>query len=131
MLIFDTSIWVDALNGKISTKVDLLKEMISNNQVVMTPTIIQGILQGIRFDEQYQKVKTNLSGFYILKSDPIEAAIGASSIFRNLRKKGITIRKPNDCLIAYEAINQNIAIIHNDNDFDLITQGRQLKIWPI
>jgi predicted nucleic acid-binding protein len=58
-----------------------------------------------------------------------DAAVGAAKLYRNLRKKGITIRKPNDCLIAYYAITNDIELVHNDSDFDLIAENSTLKIW--
>jgi predicted nucleic acid-binding protein len=48
-----------------------------------------------------------------------------------LRKKGITIRKQNDCLIASYAIHNNIQIFHKDHDFELISQETKLKIYKI
>lgn len=44
----------------------------------------------------------------MLELDTVEAAIGAADLYRALRKKGITIRKSNDCLIAYYAIAHNV-----------------------
>ncbi|TAG59706.1 MAG: hypothetical protein EAZ26_14390 [Runella slithyformis] len=57
------------------------------------------------------------------------AAINAAQLYRGLRKKGVTIRKPNDCLIAYYALHFNIELCHNDVDFDLIAAHNNLKIW--
>ena len=44
-------------------------------------------------------------------------AFEAANLYRDLRKKGITIRKPNDCLIAIYAIKNEISILHDDKDF--------------
>ncbi|GHV96211.1 hypothetical protein AGMMS50293_25310 [Spirochaetia bacterium] len=48
--------------------------------------------------------------------------------YRMLRKKGITIRKQNDCLIASYAIRNNIQVLHKDQDFELIAKETKLKI---
>ncbi|SOE20319.1 hypothetical protein SAMN06298216_0811 [Spirosomataceae bacterium TFI 002] len=131
MIIFDTSIWIDALKGKNTAEVQLLIKKTLNGEVVLTPIIIQEILQGKRFDDQFEKVKRNLTGFNILKSDPLKRAIESASLFRELRKKGFTIRKPNDCSIAYEAIKHNLPIVHNDSDFDLIAKGSDLSVLEV
>jgi predicted nucleic acid-binding protein len=128
MIIFDTSVWIDALNGKNTRSVELLKEKANGGEVALLPVIIQEILQGIKHDKQFEKVKNNLSGFVILELDPVESAIGAARLFRKLRKVGITIRKPNDCLIAYSAIVNNVELVHNDSDFDLMEDVLDLKI---
>jgi predicted nucleic acid-binding protein len=49
--------------------------------------------------------------------------------YRSLRKKGLTIRKSNDCLIAFYAIEFSIPLVHLDNDFDLISSHSKLKTW--
>jgi hypothetical protein len=65
-----------------------------------------------------------------LNEDPIEAAIGAAigaaNIYRKLRKKGLTIRKSNDCLIAWFSIKNSLEIVHNDRDFDVILNNIEL-----
>jgi predicted nucleic acid-binding protein len=55
-------------------------------------------------------------------------AIEAANLYRKLRKKGITVRKPNDCLIAVYAIRNNIALLQDDKDFQLIAKYSKLKI---
>lgn len=36
--------------------------------------------------------------------------------------KSITIRKPNDYLIAYYALFYDVTVLHNDADFDVMAQ---------
>ena len=49
------------------------------------------------------------------------------SLYRSVRKKGVTIRKSNDCLIAYFAISCKAVLLHNDGDFDKIAKHSSLK----
>ena len=51
-----------------------------------------------------------------------------SDIYRNLRKKGITIRKTIDCIIAAVAIEYDIQLLHNDKDFIPIEKYFNLQI---
>lgn len=129
-LVFDSTIWIDALNKKQNEKVELLKSIAPfENSIVLFPVIAQEILQGIKSDEQFNKVYKNLNGFTIYTLPPWETHIGAATLYRDLRKKGITIRKPNDCIIAFLAINFGLELVHNDSDFDLIAQNSPLKIY--
>jgi predicted nucleic acid-binding protein len=41
----------------------------------------------------------------------------AVSNYRQLRKKGITIRKPNDMVIGTFCIENGYQLLHNDQDF--------------
>jgi predicted nucleic acid-binding protein len=129
-LIFDTSAWIDFFNGKNTDKVNLLASYIENNdRLLLTPTIVQEILQGIRDDKQYRKIKNILSYIEILELPQVEATISAAELYRSLRKRGLTIRKSNDCLIAIYAIEFSIKLVHSDSDFDLISKHSHLKTW--
>ena len=59
----------------------------------------------------------------------MEVTNNAINIYRSLRKKGITIREQNDCIIASYAILNNIQIFHKDSDFELIANETRLKIY--
>jgi predicted nucleic acid-binding protein len=129
-LIFDTSVWIDFLKGKSNPEADVLTSYIdSNDQVLLIPTILQEVLQGIREDAQYRQIKEIFSYFTVLQIPPVQAAIGAAELYRSLRRKGVTIRKSNDCLIAFYAMEFSIPLVHLGSDFDLISKHSKLKIW--
>jgi len=96
--------------------------------IFITAVVLQEVLQGIREDTLYEDVKRILSDMTLLTLDPAEAAIGAAELYRSLRKKGVTIRKPNDCLIAHYALVHNLPILHNDVDFDQIAHYSSLRV---
>jgi predicted nucleic acid-binding protein len=131
-LIFDTSVWIDFLRGKRNPQSDLLTSYIEQeDQVLIIPTILQEVLQGIREDTQYRQIKDIFSYFTVLQLPPIQAAIGAAELCRSLRKKGLTIRKSNDCLIAFYAIELSTSLVHLDSDFELISKHSKLKTWSL
>ncbi len=120
-VLIDTSIWIDFFNGIDSDNVKIFTDYLENDYPIFTcPVIIQEILQGIKSESEYNQVKDYLFALNVLNDDAIEAALGAVKIYRKLRKKGISIRKSNDCLIAYYAIKYSLKIIHKDRDFDNI-----------
>jgi predicted nucleic acid-binding protein len=120
-ILVDTSVWIDWLNGKITPETDLVFTYLEQNgQIFITPTILQETLQGIKDDNYYHKVKVTLLTLTMLSINSTEAAIGSADLYRTLRKKGITIRKANDCLIAYFALFYDISLLHNDSDFNQI-----------
>ena len=128
-ILVDTSVWIDALNGTKNWQANVLEQLIdANAPVVLCPVIVQEILQGIKADTDSNLVKENLSGFEMLHTDAVEAAHGAATLYRNTRKRGITIRKSNDCLIAFYAIYHDVLLLHNDEDFNKIADHTELKI---
>jgi predicted nucleic acid-binding protein len=57
-----------------------------------------------------------------LNNNGLEVAFGAVEIYRELIKKGISIRKSKDCLVAQYGLKYNLKILHKDRDFDRITE---------
>lgn len=129
-MIFDSSVWVDFLNGKPSRNAMLLQLQIREFYPVhICPPIFQEILQGIKNDERFDEVKDLVFGLNLLSIDPYFAADEAISLYRQLRKDGVTIQKPNDCLIAFYSIHFKLELVHNDKDFDKIAKHTSLKIY--
>ncbi|NVL92915.1 MAG: PIN domain-containing protein, partial [Desulfobacterales bacterium] len=58
---------------------------------------------------------------------PYTIFLRSAEIYRTLRKKGITIRKSIDCMIASVALENDIPILHNDKDFSPIEKHFGLK----
>lgn len=132
MILFDTSVWIDYLNARPTPKAQKLETYFKNNyRVFITPTIIQEVLQGISDQKRFDKVQQILISQNVLLIKSVDAAIKATQLYSSLRQKGITIRKPNDCLIAVYALHFDLEICHNDSDFDLIAQNSSLKITTI
>lgn len=130
-ILFDTTVWINYFKGKEYPTTELLSEYLKKDYTILVcPIILQEILQGIKDDDEYETVKESLLAIDILEIDSKHAAIGAAELYRSLRKKGITIRKSNDCIIAYYAIYFQVSLAHQDRDFDLISTGDlRLKIW--
>ncbi len=129
-VVIDTSVWIDFLNGIENRQtITMTKILGGETEVFITPQIIQEILQGITGDKEHDTLKEKLLSLNVLSIDPLESAIGASSLYRSLRKKGTTIRRTNDVLIAYYCMYFNIPILHKDRDFEKISNHSKLKIF--
>lgn len=127
-ILIDTSVWIDFFKGINSRENQLLKRLIAEREnLFLTPLIIQEILQGIRTDKQYVMIKDCLLLFQIVES-LLPIHILAADIYRGLRKNGITVRSPIDCLIAALAIENNLSLLHRDSDFDQIAKHYPLKL---
>jgi predicted nucleic acid-binding protein len=129
--LFDSSVWVDYRKGVVSAQTDLLDQELNDVFVCICPVIVQEVLQGVRLDTEFEDLKNDFKGLNMLEINPVAAAINAAQLYRGLRKKGVTIRKPNDCLIAHYALHFDMELCHNDADFDLIAAHTNLKIWQL
>ena len=62
----------------------------------------------------------------LLEINGYAAVYGAA---KYIKPQGITIRKPNDCLIAFYAIHFNWELLQNDSDFDLVVKEYALSLF--
>jgi predicted nucleic acid-binding protein len=127
--VVDTSVWVPYLRQIENQQTLLINTFIDKNEIITVPIILQEVLQGIKEDNIFNSIKESFLSFKVVEYSNVEAAINAALLYKFLRKKGATIRKPNDCLIAWICIDNNFQLIHNDKDFDNIAKYTSLKIY--
>lgn len=128
MFLVDTTVWIDFFANKSTPQVNYLTDAISQRQdILLCGVILTEILQGISNPKQYQQTLSAMETLILLPM-PRSIFIGAANIYRNLRAKGITVRKTIDCLIAAVALENDIPLLHCDRDFDLIEKHHHLKI---
>lgn len=129
-VIFDTSVWIDFFRNKVNKQTQYLQDLVllNSESIYLTPTIIQEILQGLKSEKEFEDKKRVLFSFNILESKWLELSISSAKLYFDLKKKGITIRKSNDCLIAQIAIANDCLLVHNDSDFELIASGSSLRV---
>ena len=122
IVLVDTSAWICYLNDIESRARDLLDEVLnSDNQVAITPTILQEILQGTRTSKEQARCLTFfLERKILLPKDLVVSAIEAAEIYLRCRRAGVTIRSTTDCQIAQATIEHEVPILDNDKDFDRI-----------
>jgi predicted nucleic acid-binding protein len=130
MILIDSSVWIDFFNGTEGKEVSALEKLISyEEEVYLSEYILAEILQGFRDDREYETARQCLLRFPIARLRSGDSYIEAAQIYRQCRKQGITIRKTADCLITQTAIENDLFLLHKDNDFDLIATVSPLKIY--
>ena len=123
----DTSVWIDFFNGNITDQSVKLERLIQNREnICICGVILCEILQGIRADTQYEITNSYLKALVFLPMH-YSTFVKSADIFRALRKEGITIRKPIDCMIAAVAVEQDVPLLHSDRDFDHIEAFKGFK----
>jgi len=128
MIVADTSVWIDYVNGVVTPQTNILDIELENRRVATGDLIIVEFLQGFREDKQFQEAKDLMDSLEYYDFVGREIAISAAQNFRKLRKKGITIRKTIDVLIATFCIEYGFELLHNDRDFDPMEEVLGLRI---
>ncbi len=130
-ILVDTSVWIDFFNGVSSTpRVFLRKLLEAEEEVCISNYILAETLQGFKRDGEFETARMHLLHLPILNLTTAELYISAAQLYRLCRKRGITIRKTADCLIAQTAIEHGIPLLHNDKDFDRIASVSSLQVFP-
>jgi len=127
MILVDTSVWIDFFAGRDVPHVQALEHLIQTDaDLCICGIILTEVLQGIANDKQHEQVKTYLAP--LIRLDIHEAVwLAAADLYRTLRKRGLTIRKTNDCVIAATALHYQCCLLHNDRDFEAIQQHYPLR----
>jgi len=121
VILVDTSVWIDFLIGRDTPHRRLLHRLIeSEEDICITEIIFSEILQGIRDDALYDTTKDYLLEFPVIKPKSIDTYVSAADIYRKCRKKGRTVRKTVDCIIAAIVLENKLTLLHNDADFGAI-----------
>lgn len=132
MILVDTSVWVDFLRGEDSSQRRVLHRLIEDEaDISITEIIFTEILQGIKNDREFQAIKDYLLEFPIYRPKGIETYLHAARIYRDCRKKGKTVRRTVDCIIAAICIESDLVLLHKDSDFDLIEACTGLQVIEV
>jgi len=117
MILVDSSIWVDYFNGISSKQTDWLDTALGEEVIIIGDIILAEVLQGFQKDADYKRAKELLLDFPIIDLTGKDVALESATNYRYLRKKGKTIRKTIDVLIATACIHHGLTLLHNDKDF--------------
>jgi predicted nucleic acid-binding protein len=127
-VLVDSSVWIDFLRNTKTPETDKLVELIENREdLCICGFVLTEVLQGIRDEKQYVATKQQFANLIYLDDDQSTFELGAT-IYRNLRKQGITIRNSIDCLIAATVMQHNASLLEDDRDFPLINDHYPLNL---
>lgn len=128
MVLVDTSVWADFLNGFGSPEALALKQLIEEEaEIFTTGLILQEVLQGIREKRKRMAIRTDLEEFVCIQPS-VQTQIEAAELFAICRKKGVTVRKSIDCVIAQLALEYDLEVLQKDQDFKQIAKVVPLRL---
>lgn len=117
MILVDTSVWIDYFNGKDNRHTDTLDRALLEGTVAIGDLIFLEILQGFKNDNEYKKAKTTLLTLDHYEMFNSKMALKCAENYRALRKKGISIRRTTDVIIATFCIENKLPLLFFDKDF--------------
>lgn len=118
MILVDSSVWIDYFRGRSTPEADRLDALLGVEPLLVGDLILAEVLQGFTIDKDFNQARTLMTSFQIIDLVGQVIAIQAAGHFRALRQRGVTIRKTVDTLIATRCIQDDLALLYSDRDFD-------------
>ena len=128
MVIVDTTVWIDYLRGTENAETRWLDEWLQEQRLGLTDLILCEVLQGIREQSSFARVRTDLMKFQVFETGGNELAIAAAQNYQELRQRGYTVHKTIDCLIATFCLQARHELLHRDRDFDCFEKVLGLRV---
>lgn len=119
MYLVDTSVWIDYLHENDTAAVSAFEKILDQDIAFgITGLIYQEVLQGANSIQDFEMLENYLgTQRFFHARDPVQTYREAAMMYFRCRKKSITIRSTNDCLIARIAIEHDLLLLHSDQDF--------------
>lgn len=95
-----------------------LGELANVASLLLGDLILLEVLQGTRDDRHASAIEARMRAFRRVGLAGFDIATAAARHFRELRGQGITVRKTVDLVIGTCCIRHDIALLHDDRDFD-------------
>ena len=127
MILVDTSAWVEFLRDTGGTASGRVEALLTADEIVTCHPIRMEVLAGARDERHLGQLRGLLARARLLASEPADYE-AAAALYRACRRRGETVRRLIDCLIAAHAIRAGIPILHADEDFETLARHTDLQI---
>ncbi len=117
MIMVDSSVWIDYFTGVANKQTDTLDKTLGQEPVAVGDLILTEVLQGFRRDQDYEIARALFDDLTVFEMLGKNMAIKSAENFRVLRKRGITVRKTADVIIASFCIERKLSLLFSDKDF--------------
>jgi predicted nucleic acid-binding protein len=130
MIFVDSSVWIDYFNGQPTEAANFLDGSLGVENLVIGDIVLTEVLQGFKRDKDFDTAKNLLTSFEVHPIVNQELAIKSADNFRLLRKRGVTVRKTIDVIIATYCIENQITLLQSDKDFVPFSEHLGLRLLP-
>jgi len=119
VIVVDSSVWIANLRGLDTLAVRKLRAAVDDeNDLLIGDLILLEVLQGARDEAHADRIERNLRRYPVASMLDGSLAVQAARNYRELRGRGITVRKTIDMIIGTFCIVEHHVLLHDDRDFD-------------
>ena len=127
VILVDSSVWIDYFRGVPTGRTDRLDELLGREPLAVGDIILTEVLQGFDRDKDFDQALRLMTSLTLVEIVGRDIAVQAARNFRALRARGVTVRKTIDTLIATRCIEDGLALLYSDRDFDPFVEHLGLK----
>ncbi len=117
MIVVDSSVWIDFFNGVCTPEVERLDALLGVTPVAIGDLILVEVVQGFRREKDVATARQLFRSLVPLPMLGARNAWTSAENYRELRRRGITVRKTIDGIIATACIEANLPLLFSDRDF--------------
>ncbi|MCQ3808685.1 MAG: PIN domain nuclease [Acidimicrobiia bacterium] len=128
MILIDSSAWIDFLRDAPGVTANAVEAAL-DGEATICDVISMEVLAGARDDAQEVSRRGLLARATVIPTEPTDYDL-AAVLYRTCRRRGETVRKLIDCLIASVAIKSGLQLLHSDRDFNALARHTPLEIHP-
>lgn len=128
MILVDSSVWIDYFRGAARAETHLLDTLLGTQPLLIGDLIVAEVLQGFENDADFRQAKSLLDAFEAVPLGGKAICEKAAGNFRVLRRRGVSVRKTIDTIIATCCIENGYALLHSDRDFDAFEKHLGLRV---
>jgi len=128
VILVDSSVWTDYFRGTVTAQTEKLDWLLGRELVATGDLILTEVLQGFATQRDFEMARSVLTSLKVVELGGLQIAIQAARNFRLLRKRGVTVRKTIDALIATRCIADRYRLLHNDRDFNPFVKHLGLRV---
>jgi predicted nucleic acid-binding protein len=128
VILVDSTVWIDYFQGTITPQTERLDGLLGQQPLAIGDLILTEVLQGFSGEREFNQARRMLTSLTVVELGGVEIAIQAARNFRSLRRRGVTVRKTIDTVIATRCIESGYELLHNDRDFDPFAKYLGLRV---
>lgn len=128
MIVVDSSVWIDYFHGVSTPEVERLDGLLGVTPLAIGELILVEVMQGFRTDQDVATARQLFRSLALLPMLGGSNAWKAVENVRQLRRKGITVRKTIDGIIATACIEANLPLLFSDRDFQPYVEHLGLEL---
>lgn len=129
MIVADSSVWIANLRGDDTPATRFLNAIQVENDLLVGDLIVLEILQGLRNEREAARYEAGFLEYGMVQMLNDETALASARNFRELRRRGISVRKTTDLIIATFCMVHGHHLMHQDRDFEHFEKLLGLQVF--